>query len=287
MIRDKTNVIKNYLNEIKEEENSTSFTISRNNNSFNETIETEADIKIVEPPITPNSKPITPKSLPNLTQQALLTAALKTPTEEALAFIEKAKIQIKKQNSLINENGVDHVSTSSPPLPTTSPQHKLLQQQKQDRSINNHKIQNLLNELSLDEPYEETELNANREQNVENQSRSEQTFNNESDNSTQLLDVDRYRIDFTSNDDDNFDILNFNSSSKPAANKFSNVTSTANEHHHASPTRTKVVKEAKNGVNGEHNYNHDEDYNSFMEREKSYIERIEFLQEENSKFRFE
>ena len=125
LIRDKTNVIKNYLNEIKEEDTSISIPNVQ-----------EEELQIMTtPPIKP------PKSLPTtLTQQSLLSAALKTPTEEALAFIEKAKIQIKKQNSLINNETTTAQMQNSP------------NNDQQLNKQNNEKIQNLLTELSLDEP---------------------------------------------------------------------------------------------------------------------------------------
>jgi hypothetical protein len=126
----------------------------------------------------------------------IISAALKTPTEEALAFIEKAKIQIKKQNSLINQNE----STTTPN--ESSPQHhKQLNKTTHDNNNNlliNINININITELSLDDqPFEDEEQEEEEEEQI--QQASLQLINDSSDQSTQFIDVDRYR--FTTDDD--------------------------------------------------------------------------------------
>ncbi len=221
LIRDKTNVIKNYLNEIKEEDNS--FTT---NGGHKEEKEEEL--------LTPLKKSLQI----NLTSPQILSAALKTPTEEALAFIEKAKIQIKKQNSLINQN--ESTNESSPQ------HHKQL-----NKTTNDNKIQNLLTELSLDDQPFEDEEHDEHEEEEHIQQTSLQLINNSSDQSTQLIDVDRYRIDFTTNDDD--------------------ITTTTT----TTINNTPIIK-----TNGGDESSIDESL--LKEKEKNYIK---YLQEENAKFK--
>jgi hypothetical protein len=221
LIRDKTNVIKNYLNEIKEEDNS--FTTNGGHKEEKE-----------EQLLTPLKKSLQI----NLTSPQILSAALKTPTEEALAFIEKAKIQIKKQNSLINQN--ESTNESSPQ------HHKQL-----NKTTNDNKIQNLLTELSLDDQPFEDEEHDEHEEEEHIQQTSLQLINNSSDQSTQLIDVDRYRIDFTTNDDD--------------------ITTTTT----TTINNTPIIK-----TNGGDESSIDESL--LKEKEKNYIK---YLQEENAKFK--
>ena len=257
LIRDKQEVIKNYLSEIQEEESSFITNIKEEETS----------------PQLPISKPLTPKSLPNnLAQQALISSVLKTPTEEALAFIEKAKIQIKKRNSIINESGTDTT-------PITSPQHKNNEKPNKNDKI----VQNLLSELSLDEdPNDEVaqfndELNKFEQHSFNNN----QTFNNESDNSAQIIDIDKYRIDFTTNDEDNFDVLS-------ASSKQNKVNSLTQQNENPASKANNTVKAPELNGNGDETHKNGDDYdelNVLRENEKNNLEIIKYLQEENTKFK--
>jgi hypothetical protein len=130
---------------------------------------------------------------------------------------------------------------------TTTPNESSPQHHKQlNKTTNDNKIQNLLTELSLDDqPFEGEEHEEEEEEQI--QQTSLQLINNSSDQSTQLIDVDRYRIDFTTNDDD--------------------ITTTTTYN-------TPIIK-----TNGDES---SIDESLFKEKEKNYIK---YLQEENAKFK--
>ena len=88
------------------------------------------------------------------------------------------------------------------------------------------------------------------------------------DQSTQLIDVDRYRIDFTTNDDDDL----FNST----------------------PTKATTNIKITNGSGGfskkEEEEEDEEEFSRInrqvgLNEENDYIERIKYLEEENAKFK--
>jgi hypothetical protein len=159
------------------------------------------------------------------------------------------------------------------------------------KSQRNDKIQNLLSELSLDEHNEDEKDVINETEVVEHQINN-QTIN-ESDNSTQILDVDRYRIDFTTNDDDNFDDFTFSNSKQ---NRIS--TSKLNASENLSPTKPLKVNNVEdnkfldfdcpvNGDGGSHNGNNEEyieQISVLKENEKHNLQRIRYLEDEISKF---
>lgn len=314
LIRDKQQEIKNFLSEIQEEE--CSFTL--HNNSLSNKQETN------------KSKPSSPaRQQPSQQQQSL-----KTPTEEALAFIEKAKIQIKKQNSIITENG--HLNETSPSsittttstttAATTTPTNTKRDGSKGRLSKGNEiKPQNLTSELSIEEKHidlndinllpnslsnslkihENDEINENIVGLLDEKSKSEvnnQTVNNESaDNSAQIIDIDKYRIDFTNdssttttpNDVNNEEFQQFDFLSKPAsANRkpFSSKTLTKSNKSSTQPTSTtttttSIAATPVNGDSGSHHNDYVEQINLLKQNEKNHLETIQYLQDENNKFK--